>query len=605
MDRSQIPDRFKWDLDHLFPDDEAWEKAAARVAAEANDLEYFRGKLNDPDQLFRCLSLYFGLHGTANRVSLYANLEHTLDTLSPGTQAALDKGVAVMDGLMESARFIREELMNLDEGTLSGAYAKIPGLAAYKPYIEDLRRRRGIILSPEGERILALAGDNLFAEIDLNEIPSHAEKAFSGMMADLEFPEIEDEEGDMIQLSLSNYGRYRGSSERGVRRAAVDAFFGTLKANRHVLAATLAGQVAFNSFLARARGYDSAIEAYLGKDNIDTAVYENLVDTINDNLKPLHRYMALRKKIMQVDELRLFDLYVPMVAGSEREISFEEARNLILRAMAPLGPEYLAVLATGLDPDNGWIDLYPCKNKESGAFSASTYGRHPFVMMNYLDTLDDASTLAHEFGHALHSHFSMQSQLPACSRYVSFIAEIASTFNETLLARYLADNAKDTGEKLYILNQLAETIRTTIYRQTLFAEFEKTIHEKHEAGESLTADCLSKTYIGLIRRYYGDDYTIGPDDAIEWAYIPHFYWKFYVFTYATGLSAGISLATGVLEEGAPARERYFEMLKGGCSLPPVELLRRAGADMTRSDVIRDAAALLDATLDEMETLLDM
>ncbi len=603
MERSAVPDLYKWDLTKLFADDSAWKKAIGRLGGMQNGLAEFEERLSDGSALKTCLDLYFELHTLANRITLYANLHLNTDLVSSEKQARNDRALRAMASLMEKARFIRSEVMELDEAALKAAYDAEPGLARFKSYIDSFRRRRGILLSDEAERILALAGDNLFAEIDLNEIPAAPERAFSGLMSDIVFPEIDDEGGEPVRLSLSNYGRYRGSADRSVRRRAVESFFATLKQNQHALGATLAGQVEFNSFLARARGYDGARSAYLGKDNIDPAVYDNLVDTINRNLAPLHKYMRLRKKVMGVDELRLFDLYVPMVPGVEKEIPFDEARELITAALKPLGGDYLELLATGLDPANGWIDLYPCKGKESGAFSASTYGVAPFVKMNYFNTLDDASTLAHEYGHALHSYLSMKNQPPPSSRYVSFIAEVASTFNETLLSDHLIANATSRDEKLYLLNQRAESIRTTIYRQTLFAEFENEIHALHESGTSLTAALLNETYRGLVERYYGEAYTIGPDDDIEWSYIPHFYWKFYVFTYATGLSTGISLAKTVSTGGEEARNRYLELLGSGNSLPPVELLARAGADLTRPDVIRDAARLLDETLDEMETLL--
>jgi oligoendopeptidase F len=603
MDRAQVPDLYKWNLGKLFKDEGSFEKAIATVETGRERLKGYTGRLADPLALHACLDTYFALHALANRVTLYANLQHDADLVSAENQARLDRSLQVMDGLMNAARFIRGEVMGLDAAALAAACEAVPALKTYRPYIENFRRRRGELLTAEGERILSLAGDNLFAEIDLNEIPAAVEKAFAGLMADMPFPEIVDEDGKKVRLSRANYGRYRGSADRAVRKRAVDAFFATLKQYQHALAATLAGQVSFNSFLARARGFDTARQAYLGKDNIDTAVYDNLVATINDNLEPLHKYMALRKKVMGVDELRLYDLYVPMVAGVEKEIPFDEASALIIDALAPLGAEYIRRLEHGLDPANGWIDLYPCRNKDSGAFSASTFGFEPYVKMNYFNTLDDASTLAHEFGHALHTWFSMQNQPSSSSRYVSFIAEIASTFNETLLAKNLIANAASKEEKLHLLTQQAESIRTTIYRQTLFAEFEKTTHELYESGAALTSDLLNETYIGLVKRYYGEAYTIGPDDDIEWAYIPHFYWKFYVFTYATGLSAGISLANGVVEGGDPARDRYLEMLRGGCSKPPLELLRAAGVDLTKPDAIKDAADLLDRTLDEMEALL--
>jgi oligoendopeptidase F len=598
MPRGEIPPQYLWDLSALFPADAAWEEAMMRVETDLHKLKAFEGRLEDGKALAECLKIYFDLHVRANRVTLYANLKHASDMVDPANKAAVERSLKTMDELMNAARFIRSGIMGLDEASIGRT-----GLAPYKPYIEDLRRRRGILLSEEGERILSLAGDNLFAEIDLNEIPSSLEKVFNGLMSDMALPMIRDEEGKEIQLALSNYGRYRGSSNREVRRGAVEAFFAALKRHQHVLAATYGGQVAFNSFLARARGYGSAREAYLDKDDIRLEVYDNLVNTINANLKPLHRYMALRKRVMGVDAIGLYDLYVPMVPGADRDLPYEEAKRLIRAALEPLGEDYLEVLDQGFDPANGWVDVYPCQDKESGAFSASTYDVHPYVKMNYFNKIDDVSTLAHEFGHALHSYLSMQNQPPASFRYVSFIAEIASTFNESLLSKHLIANAPSREEKLALLNERAESIRTTIYRQTLFAEFERAVHAHYEAGGTLTAQWLNRTYGDLIRRYYGEAYTVGPDDDIEWAYIPHFYWKFYVFTYATGLSAGIALADKVAAAEEGARDQYLEMLKSGCSKPPLVLLERAGLDLTKPDAIEAAARLLDSTLDEMESLL--
>ncbi|MFH2001516.1 MAG: M3 family metallopeptidase, partial [Planctomycetota bacterium] len=410
MSRSDIPELYKWDLSPVFPSDAEWEKAVWEVMTGSEKLKAFQGKLDDPVCLSKALAVYFDLHVLANKVTLYSNLLHDVDQVAPENQARLNKGLQTMDSLMSAAAFLRKEIMLMDDEAVKQAYAIVPDLVTCRSYIEGLRRRRWILLSDESERILSLAGDNLFAEIDLNEIPAAPEKAFTGILSDIPWPEITDEQGTKVRLSLSSYGRYRASSKRSVRAEAVDALFKTLKQYRHALAATLAGQVEFNSFLARSRGYSSAMEAYLDKDDLTPAVVVNLVDAINANLRPLHKYMALRKKVMNVDSLRLYDLYVPMVEGVEKEVPYKEAHEMILEALKPLGPEYMSVLKEGMDLANGWVDLFPCMNKDSGAFSASVYGCHPYVKMNYFNTLDDASTLAHEFGHALHTYFSMKNQ---------------------------------------------------------------------------------------------------------------------------------------------------------------------------------------------------
>ncbi|MFW5739657.1 MAG: M3 family oligoendopeptidase, partial [Myxococcota bacterium] len=386
-------------------------------------------------------------------------------------------------------------------------------------------------------------------------------------------------------------------------RQAVESLFSTLRKFEHGLAGTLSGQIRYNVFLARARGYDTALDAYLHKDDIDPAVYRNLVATVNANLSPLHRYMRLRKQIMGVEELYIYDLYTPMVESVKMEVPYDQAVEILPKALAPLGQDYLAVLKEGLDPANGWIDVYPHKDKDSGAFSASVYGVHPYVKMNYFNEVGDLSTLAHEYGHALHSHLSMKNQPYVSASYAAFNAEIASTLNEKLLSDYLVANAKTDAEKLYLLNELVETIRTTIYRQTLFAEFELAVHTAAEKGTPLTAEFFNDTYGKLVRTYYGEHFTVGENDVLEWGYIPHFYFKYYVFTYATGLSAGIALAERVQTGGPEARGAYLGMLEGGSSKPPLELLRDAGVDLTKPHAIESAAKLLDATLAQMEQLL--
>jgi oligoendopeptidase F len=459
------------------------------------------------------------------------------------------------------------------------------------------------VLDEQAERVLSLAGDNLWAEIDLNELPSDHERTYQAFLSQIALPTITDEEGREVQLTLSNYGKYRGSSDRRVRRDTVEGFFAALRAYDQTLAALLTGQARHSVFLARSRGYDTALEAYLHRDDVDPAIYRNLVTTIENNVEPLHRYMRLRKERMRVDELHIYDLYTPVVPAVERRIPYEEASATVTTALAPLGEEYGAVLRQGLDPESGWIDLYPHRDKESGAFSASIHGTHPFVFMNYFEELGDLMTLAHEYGHALHSHYAMQEQTPVTFNYVPMVAETASTMNEVLVIRHLIAQASDDAEKLYLLGQLVEMIRTTIYRQTLFASFELAVHTAVEEGTPTTAEHLDGLYAGLVRRYYGDALTVGDNDGMEWAYIPHFYYKFYVYSYAMGLSAGIALGDRVLGGAAAERDAYLGMLAGGGSRPPLELLRSAGVDPSDPATIEAAARLLDDSLTQMEEIV--
>ncbi len=603
MARSAIPDRFKWNLAPLFASDAAFEEGLKQAAESRKKLEGYKGKLRQPKELRDCLTLYFDTRLLTNKATLYSNNRLDTDQKNSKLQSMADRALDAMNDLIAKAGFIRKELLGLDEGALQRAYKADAKLAAYKPYIDEIRRRRSHELDDQAERVLALAGDNLWAEIDLNELPSDHEKSFTAMMADMPLPKVKDATGAEVQLTMSNFGKLRADPDRRVRHDTVEALFGTLRQFQDAYASTLSGQMRFDVMLATARGYDTARHAYMDKDNIDEKVYDNLVSAVGANLAPLQRYVRLRKKVMGLPDLHVYDMYTPMVASVPMRFTYDDAVRILPEALAPLGPDYVNVLKTGINVGNGWVDLYPSKDKKSGAFCSSVYGVHPFVKLNYFDEYDDLSTMAHEFGHAMHSELAMTNQPYVTSGYSAFLAEIASTTNEKLLSDYLLAHAKTDDERLFLLNQVVDRIRTTIYRQALFAEFEDAAHKAAEKGEPLTAELLNKTYGDLIKRYYGPDFTVGENDAVEWAYIPHFYYKYYVYSYATGLSSGIAIADKVEKEGAPARDAYLSMLKGGTSKPPLELLREAGVDLTRPDAIVEAAKLMNDTLDQMEQII--
>ena len=605
MERSAVPDEYKWDLTPLLASDADFDKALGKVNDLREKLRAYQGSLGDPAKLGECLDLYFQVRLATNKLTLYANLRFDTHQTSTDIQAMNDVALGAMNSLMAEASFIRQEILALDDGAMNAAYKNAPALDKYRRYIDEIRRRRARVLGAEAENLLSLAGDNLWAEIDLNELPSDHEKTFGAMMSDLPLPEITDEEGEKVQLTFSNYPRFRRSPDRNVRREAVEGVFGTLRDFQHVFARTFAGQLNTSIFFSRARGYDSCIDAYLAMDDIDPAVYRNLIGAIRANIAPLHRYVALRKKVLGLDELRIYDLYTPMVPHTDMDLTYEGAMELLPAALVPLGDEYGKMLKTGMDPANGWIDLYPHMDKESGAFSASVYGVHPYVKMNFMNDFDGVATLAHEYGHALHTWLAGENQPYWTSDYASFIAEVASTCNEKLLADHLLKNAKSKEGKLSILNSLLEDIRTTIYRQVLFAEFELAVHTAAEEGTPITADFLDETYAGLIRYYYGDGFTLGENDGMEWSYVGHFYYKFYMYTYATGLSSGIALAEKIGTGDPKALEAYLDMLKGGSSQPPLDLLRGAGVDLTRPDAIEASARLMDRTITEMEKLLGL
>ena len=603
LPRAEVPGEYKWNLDPLFADDAAFDEGLIEAVAQRVELASCRGTLADAERLEACLDLYFRLRLLTNRLTLYANLRLETDTESSEAQARSDRAQAAMSELMTLAADFRAEFLAWDEAALAAAYESRPDLHLYRPYLDRIRARRAHVVGPEAERLLSLAGDNQWAEIDLNEIPSDHEKVFDSLLAEIPLPTITDESGGTVQLSLSNYSRYRASPERRVRAATVEGLFGALRAFDGAFAAALAGQFRFNVFLARARGYERAIDAYLLRDQVDPAIYEGLVRAVEANVAPVQRYLELRRRLMGLDELHIYDLYTPLVPVVESRIPYEQAVAEILDAVRPLGEEYLAVLAQGLDPENGWVDVYPHADKRSGAFCAYIFGEHPWVFMNYFEELDDLMTLAHEYGHAMHSHLSMEHQPYVTSSYVPLIAETASTFNEVLVLRHRIDNAADDDERLYLLGELVESIRTTIYRQALFAAFELEVHTAVEAGTPVTAEFLAQTYAGLLRRYYGDGLTLGENDGMEWAYVPHFYWKFYLYSYAGGLASGIALGEKVLAGGAAERDAYLEMLRSGSSKPPLELLRGAGVDPSDPAVVGAAARLLDDSLTRMEEIL--
>lgn len=603
ISRSEIPDIYKWNLKDISPNIEIWKNDIKQSKIDLDGLKKLQSDLSSPKGLTKYLKAYFDLDNKINRLTLYANMERDVESSNQETIARHELALNLTEELMREGAVLRQAIMNLSPEELEDAIKEEKSLAEYQLYFNNLLRRADRMLSPNEEKILSLAGDNLWAQIDLNELPSASEKAFRAIISDFKLPMIRDESGKEVQLSFSNYGTYRGSQDRATRARTVNAMFGSLKEYENTFATTLGEQARFSLFLSRARGYETVLEAYLEKDNLTPDVYMNLINTVRDNVKPLHKYIDLRKKALGLDEVHLYDLYVPMVEQSSIEMDYNTGAGYILEAIKPMGKTYVEQVKSGMNPSNGWIDLYPSNDKNSGAFSTATYGVHPYVKMNFQNSFNDVSTLAHEYGHAIHSHFAMNAQPYLSWRYPPFLAEIASTCNEAFLSRYMIENAKSDKEKAWLLSELLETIRSTIYRQTLFAEFELRLHQLAEAGEPIGAAKLNEIYGELKKTYYGPNYTLGENDDVEWAYIPHFYYKYYVFTYATGLSAGIAFSEKITEEGLPAQEAYINMLKGGSSKPPLVLLKEAGVDMTKPDAIQAALNLFDKTVDELDQLL--
>ncbi|MFA5623590.1 MAG: oligoendopeptidase F [Bradymonadales bacterium] len=590
--RDSIDAAYLWKKDRLFTSNEAWQVAFDKAKAELPSLDRCKDA-KSAEQIIACLDAYFTLHTDINKLTLYANMTDDTEP-SADVKRMKQEGQALHHDFMAKSELVRNIVLKAD--------ADDDALQKYALYLRQIQRRASRVLSPDAERVLQLAGDNLWAEIDLNEIPSNAEEGFHALLDNMALPKIIDENGVEQQLTLSNYALYRRSPKREVRKAAVHGLFSTLAQFKDTLATLYVGQLKNDVFFAKARNYETALDAYLDKDQIDTSVYLNLINTVSENLEPLHRYVALRKNVLKLDSVHLYDLYIPLSQGIEKNIQVDEALRLITEGLKPLGPDYGKILAQYFDRENGSIDYFPHKNKRSGAYSCSVYGVEPFILMNYLNDMSDVSTLAHELGHSIHSLYAMQNQPPFGFHYTAFIAEIASTTNESLLNDYLYANAESDAEKIDLLVQKLENIRGTIYRQTLFADFEYQAHSAIERGEAINAQWLSDKYAQLVKKYYGPEYSFDEYDNMEWAYIPHFYYKYYVYSYATGLSSALSFAK-LIPQSPENAEKYIDMLKAGGSDAPVTLLKNAGVDLTSPAPIQSALQEFDETLKELSALL--
>jgi oligoendopeptidase F len=598
--RASVPAAYKWNPSVLFKSDGAWNAACADVQGKLNIISSKKGKISAPVDLKSALDLYFDAKLIMSRISLYAMLKSTEDEDVERYQEMFKKSSQLSVDFNAKTSFIKQRILKMGSDE-AGKIASDASFAAYVPYINELRRRSQRVLDDGAERILGLAGDNLFAS---SWPTSDIELIFKAALRDLKFPKIKDEDGKDVQLNLSAYTKYRASKDRAVRKGAVEAFLQVLRDYQNILATALAGEMKRDVMFAKARSYDRAVDAYLDIDDISPAVMDNLISTVNRNLGPLHRYVELRKKMLGLKDCHLYDLYTPIVKSVDTDIPYDEGAKFVAEALSPLGSDYTDIIKKATQPGSGWIDVYPNKGKESGAYSDAAWGIHPFIKLNYQDEVDDVSTLAHELGHTMHSYLNMNVQPFVTFGYSTFTAEIASTFNEKMLSDYLLGKYKDDDDmRLYILGEMLESIRTTIYRQTLFAEFERKLHEFAEKDTPMSAELLNKTYIDLIKRYYGPGFTIDKNDDIEWAFIPHFYYKYYVYAYATGLSSGITLAQAVENEGDKARDRYLGMLKEPITANPIEMLKKAGADLTKPAVIESALRLMDQIITDMEKII--
>lgn len=591
--RSDCDPQYQWALTDIFPSDEAWRECYAKAQASLDTLRSYEGHLSDSAQkLLSFLQFSDELGGQLDALGNYAQRKSDEDTRNAVYQEMTAQFTNLAVATSQADAFSTPELLAIPEQTLTEFYNAAPELTHYRLLLDRVRRQKPHTLSPECEALLAAAGQLSQAPDDIFSMLNDA---------DMSFPDAIDSTGKKHRVTHSTFVALLQSPDRTLRENAFRSLYSVYQQYRNTSAAVLSAQMKQLQFFADARKYDSALHAALNATEVPVEIYHNLIQTVRENLPAMHRYVRLRKKLLQVDELHFYDLYTPIVADQDIEIEYEDAKKLALEALAPLGEDYRKLLEEGFQ--NHWIDVYETPGKRSGAYSAGPYGTHPYVLLNYTDTLNDVFTLVHEMGHALHSYQSNKTQSITYANYVIFVAEVASTCNESLLMQYLLSQTDDKRRRAYLINYFLEQFRGTIYRQTMFAEFELWCSQQIAQGNALTAETLSVKYRQLNRDYYGEDIVLDDEIALEWARIPHFYYDFYVYQYATGYAAAIALSQRILEQGEPAVQDYLAFLSSGCSADPISLLRKAGVDMASPAPVASALTLFDSLVSELEALL--
>ncbi|WZE73695.1 oligoendopeptidase F [Macrococcus sp. CCM 2573] len=583
-----------WDLTTIFESDDAWESAFKKLEGYLGREEEVKGKIGDSAQhLLEALLLDTEIDEQLGKVYVYAHLKHDQDTSNAKYTAFEQRAANLASQFSARWSFMLPELMSIDEATLKSYVAELDGLKRFAFDLERINKKRPHVLSESEEKILAEASEALSASTNTFGMFNNA---------DLKFDNVKDKEGNSLPLSHGNYITYLESDDRVLRENAYKEVYSKYGQFNNTLAQTLAGKVKASVFSSKVRNYESARAQALSNNDIPESVYDNLVQTVNDNLHLLHRYTKLRKELLGLDEMHMYDMYTPVIQDEKFEVTYEEAKAWMLKSLEPMGSEYTDVIKEGLT--NRWVDVYENKGKRSGAYSSGTFGTNPFILMNWTDSVNNTFTLTHEFGHSAHSYFSRNNQPSNMSGYSIFVAEVASTCNEALLADYMYKHLDDDKKKLYLLNYQLDGFRGTVFRQTMFAEFEYLIHTLAEQNEPLTAERLNAEYRKLNEKYYGD--AVITDDYIqyEWSRIPHFYYNYYVYQYATGYSAAYALSKKILEEGQPAVDKYInEFLKAGSSDYPIEVLKKAGVDMNEKTPIENACKVFEERLDAFEALI--
>lgn len=591
--RSEVAAENKWSINDIYASDELWEENFKKAQGYADRIAAYNGELQgSSEKLLEYLKMDDELTVLFDSLINYSQRKGDEDTRVAKYQEMNSRLEMLYVGIASAAAFVTPELLSISDEDMARFYEECPELELYRRSLERIRRRREHFLSEKEEKIIALTGELL-------GVPENVFSMFND--ADLKFPDAVDKDGNAHQVTHESYIPLVQNSDRVLRKSAFESIYHTYADFKNTSAAMLSAQVKTLVFAARARKYNSTLEAALDGNEVDTAVYRNLIAAVRENTGVMHRYVRLRKKALGVEELHAYDLYTPIVAGIEDNVPYETAKNEVYESLAPMGEEYRAIFKEGIE--NGWIDLLENEGKRSGAYSAGAKV-HPFVLLNYKNTLNWEFTLAHEMGHAIHSYLSNKNQPTAYADYVIFVAEVASTCNESLLMQYLLKNTEDKKRRAFLVNYFLEQFRTTLYRQTMFAEFELMINEKVERGESLTAENLCEMYHQLNVDYYGDELIVDEELDMEWARIPHFYYNYYVYQYATGFSAAIALSRRILNGEEDAVRDYLGFLSGGCSKDPISLLRGAGVDMASKTPVEDALKLFGELLDEMEELLN-
>ena len=592
--RSEVPEELTWDLTRIFKNDEEFEQSYEELAKELPVVEQFKGHLGDSSQtLYKAITTILNLSRKLEVLYVYANMKNDQDTADAKYQGLLAKVTNLYAQFSEKVSWFDPEIVTIPEAKLNQFINENDDLQLYRHYLEQLTNQRAHVLSADQESLLASASEFLDASSDTFEILNNA---------DLRFPEIMDAKGQKIQLSHGVYGQLMESTDRQVRKDAFTGLYEVYNQFQHTMASTLGSHVKYHNFNAKVRQYSSARAAALAPNQIPESVYETLVQVVNEKLPLLHRYVKLRKKLLSVDELHMYDMYTPILGFTAHDYSYDEAKEIVLKALAPLGKDYTEVVETAFK--DRWIDVVENQGKRSGAYSSGVYDTDPYILLNWHDSLDQMFTLAHEMGHSMHSYLTCANQPYVYGDYSIFLAEIASTTNENLLTEYLLANETDLKLRAAILNHYLDGFKGTVFRQTQFAEFEQFIHTSDADGIPLTSEYLNDYYGKLNARYYGPDVVNDEQIALEWSRIPHFYYNFYVYQYATGFSAASALSQNILTKPETELEKYKSFLKAGSSEYPIEIMKKAGVDMTQADYLYKAMDMFEQRLNELEAIVE-